>query len=163
MKKLVHNITISVFEKNIERIKDINLVFYKLLPIDFVKENISINHEKIEGMQNQIINILTLDINKQKHTSIVLQNLFDNLSINDKKTIKEQYDLRLDNEGHLYIRIDKNQLFHDKYSLTDSGDCFHFKIKIAAFPAKRDSFVKSLFELFETLGCPKINIDNNSG
>jgi len=157
MKQLVHNITISVFEKKIERLKDIETIYKKLLPIDFNKEKISIKHEKIEGLQNQVINVLSLITLKQRHNWLVLENLFKNLNSDDKKTIQQQFESRLDDEGHFYIRIDKTELYEGQYVLTNSGNCFHFKIKIAAFPAKRIYFIKSLIELLEEVGCPKNN------
>jgi RNA binding exosome subunit len=40
----------------------------------------------------------------------------------------------------------------NKYKLTELGDCFHFKIKIAAFPNKRENALKSLEELIGIMG-----------
>jgi len=152
MRQLVHTIKIRVFEKNQAHLDSIEALFHELLPVNFEKENLSIDHEQMEGLTHTMIHSYNLTLKKQRHTILFLHTLFDHLNENDKQCLYEQRDLRLDDEGQFYLRLDKQQLLHHVYHLTETGDCFHVTIKLAAFPAKRDNFLATLEVLFSDLG-----------
>jgi RNA binding exosome subunit len=154
MRQLVHTIKIRVFEKDQANLDAINALIHELLPVDFEKENLVIEHEQTEGLTHTTIHILSLTLKKQRHTLLFLHNLFNHLSQNDKQCLYEQRESRMDDEGHFYLRLDKQQLLHHTYHLTDKGDCFHFTIKLAAFPAKRENFLATLVVLLGELGYP---------
>ena len=40
-------------------------------------------------------------------------------------------------------------MLNDEYFITESGNCFHFKIGIAAYPHKRDVAEKIVREILE--------------
>ena len=144
MDKLVHNIEINVFEKYVSLINLIYKSFNKILPIDFEKEKIVIHKIQVEGVEKDIIHIFTIKINKNRHNLLLLQNIFKNIDRMDIEKIYKQRNLRLNDHGNFFIRLDKKSLFKNKYKLTELGDCFHFKIKIAAFPNKRENALKPL-------------------
>mgnify|MGYP006277925925 CR=1 FL=1 len=147
MSKLVHNIIVTVFEKKEKRIQNIFNAFEQLLPIDFQKEKITLTHEKAEGFHQKIIHILTMKTSRKRHNRLLLKTVFEMLSENEKKTIENQLESRIDEDGNFYIRLDKQSLLNNKYKITEKGDCFHFKIKLAAFPASRVGFLESADEL----------------
>ena len=152
MKQLIHTITLSVFEKNMENLDTIQEKLQAFLPIDFEEEKFEIQRSSVNGMDQKKIHIFTLLTKKQRHHWLLLQHLFDHLQSKDITLLYHQRESRLDDEGHFFIRIDKKSLFDGKYIVTEGGDCFHFKIKLAAFPAKRSQFLLSLKEVFEQLG-----------
>ena len=153
MKRLVHSIETRVFEEDASCISDICDSFSGLLPIDFDKEKIVVQHKQAVGFGQNIIHILSMNIHKYRHIWLLIQNIFQNLSRRDVKKICEQRDLRLDDHGHFFIRLDKKLLLDGVYKLTEQGNCFHFKIKMAAFPSTRENAMKSLEELLGKLGC----------
>ena len=141
-----------MFEKNQAYLDSIEALFHELLPLNFEKENLSIDHEQMEGLTNSMVHSFNLTLKKQRHTLLFLHTLFDYLSESDKQSLYEQRALRLDDEGQFYLRLDKEQLLHHISRLTDTGDCFHITIKLAAFPAKRENFLATLELLFSDLG-----------
>jgi hypothetical protein len=96
MNKLVHNIEIKVFEKD----ESILLLIYKILnlilPINFKNERIIINKTLLEGIDNDIIYIISIKINKNRHNLLLLQNIFKNYI----KMILKKY---MNKENHDYI------------------------------------------------------------
>ncbi len=152
--KQVHHIIVSVFEKNPRNLDLIYERLHDLLPVDFEKEKIEIKHEEVEGLTGDIIHILKLETHKSRHNRLVLSNIFNNLSMEEKKLIMEQRASRLNNEGYFFIRLDKPSLMEKRYVLTDSGNCFHFKIKLAAYPANPKQFMITLEKLLNDVGCP---------
>ena len=62
----------------------------------------------------------------------------------------EQKESRLDEDLNFFVRIDKEKWIDGKEMfLTDSGNCFHIKILIAAFPKKRENALKIVEKMFE--------------
>lgn len=144
MRKIVHNISVRVFEKDSNKIDRTKNVFKELIPVDFEKEKLDIEHEKAEGFNQKTIHILSIETSKNKHNRILLENIFNKLDEEDKKRIKQQKKNRLDSEGNFYLRLDKDSLLNKKFRLTEGGDCFHFTIKLAAYPMKKEKIMNSL-------------------
>lgn len=153
MPKLVHNITVTVFEKNKDKIEEHKKIFQYLLPIDFKKEKIDVSVETAEGFNQKTIYILQLNTEKSRHNKKVLNTLFSKMDVEDKKRIGEQYLTRINQEGYFFIRLKKPEMLEKKLILTESGDCYHFKIKLAGFPAKWEKFVIAAKSLLNKYGC----------
>lgn len=153
MKQLLHNIRVRVFENDHENIGQIHSVFERLLPVDFKKEKITVNIEEAEGFDEKTIYILTLETEKRRHNWLLLENVFKNLSDADKQALYCQRESRLDDQGNFFLRLDKPSLMNGDFHLVEHGDCFHFKIKIAAFPSNREKLMSSLETVLGKLGC----------
>ena len=143
MKKLVHSVHLNVFEKNVENLPDIYKVFYQVLPIDFEKNHLKILHEQLEGFSG-IIHSLTLQTTSHHHNLLIINSLFSQLTPQEITLLEQQKESRLNDDGVFYIRFDKQLLLQNIPRLTDSGDCFHMKIKLAAYPAKREQYFSNL-------------------
>ena len=155
MVKHIHNITITIFEKNNEKIDDHKDILKFLLPVDFEKEHVDLSIESAEGFGQEMIQIIRLKTDKKRHNVLLLDNIFSHLSEEDKKLIGDQYLSRLNEEGYFFIRLDKSQLMKKKFILIESGNCYHFKIKIAGFPARWEEFEKSTKSLLINYNCLK--------
>jgi RNA binding exosome subunit len=156
MKKLLHNIEIKVFEKDESQIHLISKSFSLILPIDFEKEKIVINKTQVKGLENDTIHIFSIKINKNRHNLLFIKKMFKKLNKKDIEKIYKQRNSRLNDHGIFFIRIDKTSLFKNIYKITELGDCFHIKIKLAAFPNKREIAMKSLEKLIEIFGSTSI-------
>jgi len=146
--KYAHNIEMRVFSK--EDDDDENQIMGKiklLFPFDFEKEKIEFKSKISYGFEDKRIKILTVFVKKERHTTTVLKNIMKNLDQEQKDLLLKQLDSRLDETLHFYFRLDKDKLLNDEYSVTDSGNCFHFKISIAAYPHKREVAEKIVREI----------------
>ena len=60
-----------------------------------------------------------------------------------------QKESRLDDNLDFFLRFGKDEYIrNDKLMLTDSGNCFHIKISIDAFPKKREIALKIADKIF---------------
>jgi len=153
MKKDIHSITISVFEKNQEKIDTIKNTISWFLPLDFEKEKITYIHDQVPGLQDSPTHIIRVILTKHKHTKILLQQLFSQLAIKERELLYLQRESRLSNEGIFYVRLDKQSLINHTCLLTDGGDCFHLKIKLAAYPATVPNFLQTLDHILIEYNC----------
>jgi len=136
--KLAHNIEMRVFCKERDNEKWIVKKIKELFPFDFAKEKVEFKSKISYGFEDNKIKVYTVFAKKQRQTTEVLKNFMKNLNKEQKDLLLKQINSRLDESLHFYIRLDKDKLLENEYYITDSGNCFHFKICIAAYPHKRD-------------------------
>ena len=149
--KIAHQIKVKVFsyEKNNEDEKLVLDKFLQLFPFNLKDEKIELKNTNALGLNEKKITIFEVALTKEKHTNLFLNNLIKNLDEEQKKFILSQLESRLDNNLDFFLRFDKNEyLKNNKLKLTDSGNCFHIEISVAAFPKKREiasGIVKEIF------------------
>jgi RNA binding exosome subunit len=152
--KYCHTIILTVFVKpeDIQLDKNINQkvqdCIKKMLVIDYDKEQV-LKKIEAEGFENRKITIYELNIHKESHTNQFINNLMKNLTIEQKQFLVSDKHKRLDEELEFYLRLDKRELLEGRYLITDTGDCFHIKMTIAAFPKKRETALKVIDEMLK--------------
>ncbi len=145
--KIAHFIEVSVFAKPEENVEDIGQGLIDLIPFKLENEKINLTEQAASSFEGRIIKIFTVILTKEKHTNKFLEYLLKKLSEHTKQTIKTQLESRVDEELHFYLRFDKTQWISErKLFLTDSGDCYHIKITVAAFPKNRENAIKTMKE-----------------
>jgi RNA-binding protein len=147
--KTAHQIKIKVFsyEKNNDDNKLILDKLLKLFPYNLEDEKIDLKKTNVLGLDEKKITIYEVILTKNKHISKFLETL--KIDQEQKNLILSQLESRLDDNLDFFLRFDKKEYVeNDKLKLTDSGNCFHIKTSIAAFPKKRElavGIVKSMF------------------
>ena len=145
--KYVHNIEVRVFCKEDDNEDLIVKKIKELFPFDFKKEKIKLKRKTSYGFEDKKIVVFTIVVNKQRHTKLVLKNLMDKLSEEQKDMLLKQLYSRLDESLHFYLRLDKDKFLNNEYWITDTGNCFHFKMAIAAYPHDMDVAEKIIKEI----------------
>lgn len=145
--KRAHSIVFSVFCKPEEDLESLETALLTLFPFSLEEEKIKLKKTTASIFEERKITILTITLEKERHTSQFLDVFIADLSPEQKHLLFSQEN-RLDDECQFFIRLDKDALLDGKLLLTDSGHCVHIRITIAAFPKKRDAallVVQSLF------------------
>lgn len=156
---MIHNIRYRVFVYENE---DLNLITEALLNI---LPSADIEAEEVEGLLEEPMVILSGMVSKKRYTKEFLNNL---LAI-DKDQLSKLYndlDKKMDEKGNLFLRFSKDFKVleseennhsendsHDvidlnQWKILDGGDSIHLKIKVAAYPAKKEVALKILDEVF---------------
>ena len=149
--KQLNTATIKVFSYGNKNEEDIKKGLASFIPLDLEKEKINIEKTTAKGDEGEEdINILQIMLIKEKHTNAFLKTIKEKLEQKDKDTIKKQAESRLDEELNFFIRLDKNKIMNEqKYELTESGDCYHIRMNIAAFPKKKEKALEIIKEIFK--------------
>lgn len=141
--KYAHNITITEFLKTEDKLEEAKKALRELLPFDLEQEKILLKEDTATGVNEQPIKILTITLQKETHTTKFLEFLKTKLSSEQKKLLISQKESRTDDGLYFFIRLEKDKWNKaSEAELTDSGNCIHIKISLAAFPAKRDAALK---------------------
>ncbi len=147
--KHLHNVVISVFAKEDENIEKIKEALISLVPFNLEDEKVVLKQKTAIGFGEKKIQIFEIQIKKQKHLKLFLENFILHLSEKQKKRMIAQKESRLDEDLHFFIRLDKEKLLEGGYFIIDGGNCFHIKMSIAVFPAKRQSALAIIDKIFK--------------
>lgn len=106
---------------------------------------------ELEGYHgNPIIN-LEAKVGQRKLLRELWQRVSTKLRAGELKKLGKIVPERVDEDCFFYLRFDKQLAHAGRLVLTDSGDAIHFKLKVAAYPARREVAVK-LLEKFIGVG-----------
>ncbi len=97
--------------------------------------------ENTEGYYNNPILILHDKISKKKDIKDFIQ-ILKNLNPSDKDKLIKDLEKKMDDRANLFLRFDKQKAYQGELKLTEHGDSIHVKIKIAAYPAKKENAIK---------------------
>ncbi|MCQ2971841.1 MAG: RNA-binding protein [archaeon] len=134
---MIHNIRFREFVYKDENQEELTQAILNIFP------NAEVEVEEAEGMMEDKILILTGLIKKKRHTRDVMKRL---LSSDQVSKLEEDLDRKMDEKGNLFLRLSKKAAIDDELKIVDSGDSIHLKVKIAAFPAKKDVAMKLIQE-----------------
>ena len=137
--KVLNKAVVSVFVREDEDLEEIQTALESLIPFNLEKEKIQLQRNSAKGCAEKKIAVLKIELEKSRHTNAFIKHLLNKLTSKQKELLLNQEESRLDDHMHFFIRLDKEKLLKEDYEVTDSGECFHIKLHIAAFPSKRAS------------------------
>lgn len=146
--KLFHNIKVSVFVKEDEEEEIIVNTLVNFFPFNLKDEKIKLDRKITTGFDKKQIIIFEVVIEKDRYMKVIIKKLVEKLSNEQKGLIVKQAETRIDEDCNFFIRLDKEKLIDDKYRITDSGNCFHFKFCLAVFPKEKKSAVELVKKIF---------------
>lgn len=125
--------------------------FRQLFPFNLEEEKIIIKTSEAQGFSDSKITVYEIILGKERHINKFLNYLKENFSEEDKKSILFRAGSRLDKDLDFFLRIDREEFIKSgRLMLTDSGNCFHIKMSIAAFPKNMETALKIVNEIFSS-------------
>ncbi len=146
MVKAFHTITLTTFCRRGE--EDAAVIETKLrafVPFELEKEKIRLEQQKTTGFNERAITIYCITLAKEVHITQFWKELMKRLKEEQKATLCRQLESRLDEELNFFIRFDKQAWSkEERLFMVDHGDCYHLKMKVAAYPHNREAATKVL-------------------
>ena len=139
---MIHNISYRAFVYGTESKEKVLESISTLFP------NSSPQCEATEGYYKNPVLILYNKIEKKKDIKDFVAKL-SSLKDPAKKRIIGQLDDKMDDNGNLFIRFDKQRAYLGDLKVVEHGDSIHVKVKIAAYPAKKKVALEIGRKLFE--------------
>lgn len=137
--KYAHSITLTAFCKPEEDLQIIKEGLTALVPFNLEENKLKVEDEA-DTFEHRTIHILRITLKKLNHTNQFVKNFLTSLSDEQKKTLLEQEESRIDEEYNFFVRISKTMWSkHKMIELTDSGDCYHIKFTLACYPKNRNT------------------------
>ena len=137
---MIHNIKFRAFVYENESIDEITQSILNILP------EADIEADEAEGLLEDKIIILSGVVSKKRYTKTFFKTLMDSV---DLEKLNDDLELKIDEKGNWFLRFDKADALDEKWTILDKGDAIHLKVKIAAFPAKKQIAVDKVREAIE--------------
>lgn len=134
---MIHNIKFRAFVYENESVDEISQAILNIL------SEAEIEAEEAEGILEDKIIILSGTVSKKRYTKTFFNTL---LEWTDLNKLNDDLERKMDEKGNWFLRFDKNDAFDEKWTILDSGDSIHLKVKIAAYPAKKEIAVSKVRE-----------------
>ena len=134
---MIHNIKFRAFVYENESVDEISEAILNILP------EAEIEAEDAEGLLEDKIIILSGVVSKKRYTKTFFNTLLD---WTDLEKLNSDLERKMDEKGNWFLRFDKKDALDEKWTILDSGDSIHLKIKIAAYPAKKEIAIQKVRE-----------------
>ena len=139
---MIHNIRYRVFIYENEDKEEILEALLNILPTAVPEA------EEVEGLLEEKMLILTGTISKKRETREFLNTLIESIGEDQLTKLYNDLDRKMDESGNLFLRFSKEKAIDGEWEILDGGDSIHLKIKIAAYPAKKEVAIKKISEIF---------------
>ncbi|MGV8143881.1 MAG: RNA-binding protein [Methanothermobacter sp.] len=132
---MIHNISYRTFVYGTENEEKVKKAVKTLFP------NSSPQQEYIEGYYQNPVLILHDKIEKKREIKDFIVKM-EHLPVSYRNKILDDLDRKMDDKGNLFLRFDKQKAYLDELEVVEHGDSIHVKIKIAAYPARKEQAMK---------------------
>lgn len=139
---MIHNLSYRAFVYGTENEEKVREALSTLLPEAQPTKEITEGYHK-----NQVI-ILQGKITKKRELKDFLEKLHS-LNPSAKKRILRELEFKMDERGNLFLRFDKQRAYLGDLKVVDHGDSLHLKLKIAAYPSRKEEALKVARQIFE--------------
>ena len=114
------------FDKNMEAIAN-------LIPEELIEET-EITVEELEGGHDNPIQYVSIIFNKRKEIDQVLEAIAERLTEDQKNQLSSEFDARFHFDGKtFFFRIEKEDIFHNRFVLAFSENIVKISIKMRAY------------------------------
>ena len=134
---MIHNIKFRAFVYEDESVDEISQAILNLLP------EAEIESEEAEGLLEDKIIILSGMVSKKRYTKTFFNKLLESV---DLEKLNNDLEQKIDEKGNWFLRFDKADALDEKLTILDKGESIHLRVKIAAFPAKKQIAVDKVRE-----------------
>jgi hypothetical protein len=142
--KVVHNIALEAFVYPTEDLKKVKKALSIVLP-----EKAKLKNEEVDSFYGPKIAKLTFWTDKAAEIKAMLQKIITELSKEDREAIANTIDERMNENGSLFLRFNKQKAYNGKLALDYKGDAIKTVIKIASFPANLNNMKYNAKIIFE--------------
>jgi hypothetical protein len=138
---------ISVIAHATEDVAKVSHALKNIFP-DSVSDKIKLTTQHLEGHHGNPIKILKTSLTKRKMIDPFLNHLLKNLDRKDLSEVVEDLDAQMDDEGNLYIRLDKQAAYMGELR-TRQEDPIRIKVKLVGELGRGKPSIDSIRELIE--------------
>ena len=132
---MIHHISYRVFVHGTEDEKKVREAIKTIFPTS------SPQMDMTEGYYKNPILVLHDKIAEKKDLNASVK-ILKEMKIPDKKKILNRLENKMDDKGNFFLRFDKQEAYLGNLKVVEHGDAIRLKIKMAAYPAKKDIAMK---------------------
>ncbi|RLF74560.1 hypothetical protein DRN51_05825, partial [Thermococci archaeon] len=115
-------------------------------PEDVPSEDIEFEILETEGYFGNPMKVINAELKRSKSVKKMLEHLKELLNEKDKEYLLENLEEKVDETGTFFIRFNKQKAYLGEVAVGEGEDIIQVKIKVKAFPMKKETVVKTIKE-----------------
>ncbi len=119
------------------------------IPEGINEEDVLLDVLETTGYFGNPIKVVNVKIKRSKAVRLFVDYFKDLLSEEDRHYILDNLDEKIDEDGTLYVRFNKQKAYLGEAEIDEGEDVVQVKIKIKAFPMRKEAVVKAVKEWLE--------------
>ena len=144
-----HHVRLTTFIQATEDEDKVLEAIGTFIPEEIDDEDIIFDVEETKGFFGNPIKVVNVEIKRSRAVRAFLKHFKELLSEEDKRYILENLDEKVDEEGTLYVRFNKQRAYLGEAEVDEGGDTVPVRIKVKAFPMRKETVVKAVREWLE--------------
>ncbi|MCG7844486.1 MAG: hypothetical protein MIO90_03540 [Methanomassiliicoccales archaeon] len=108
-------------------------------------QEVTVTHS--EGYHGNKILIIECTLSRKAD----IKAFFRRLSLKDLTEMLETIDLRLDEDGVFFFRLDKQKAYQEEMVLFNGDDCIHVRAKVESYPKRRETALENAKVMLQEL------------
>ncbi len=141
-----HHVRITTFIQATEDEDKVLEAVGTFIPEEIEDEDVTLDVDETTGFFGNPIKVVNVEIKRSKAVRKFLDHFRELLSEEDRRYILENLDEKVDEEGTLYVRFNKQKAYLGEPEVDEGGDTIQVRIKVKAFPMRKESVVKAVRE-----------------
>jgi len=141
-----HHIRVSTFAHATEDPEKVLEAMGIFFPEDVPSEDIEFEILETEGYFGNPIKVINAELKRSKSVKKMLEHLKELLNEEDKEYLLENLEEKVDETGTFFIRFNKQKAYLGEVAIGEGEDVIQVKIKVKAFPMKKETVVKTIKE-----------------
>jgi RNA binding exosome subunit len=144
-----HHVRITTFIQATEDEDKVLDAIATFIPEEIDDDDVYFDVNETKGYFGNPIKVVNAEIKRSRAVRAFLKNLKELLSEEDRRYILEHLDEKVDEEGTLYLRFNKQKAYLSEVELDEGADVVQVRIKVKAFPMRKEAVVKDVREWLE--------------
>ncbi|NJE30632.1 RNA-binding protein [Thermococcus sp. 18S1] len=144
-----HHIRITTFIHATEDEDKVLEAIATFIPEEIDDEDVIFDIDETTGFFGNPIKVVNVEIKRSKAVRMFIDYFKGLLSEGDRRYLLDHLDEKVDEEGTFYVRFNKQKAYLGEPEIDEGPDVVQVRIKVKAFPMKKEAVVKAVREWLE--------------
>ncbi|AFL94761.1 hypothetical protein CL1_0553 [Thermococcus cleftensis] len=144
-----HHVRITTFIQATEDEDKVLEAIATFIPDEIDDDDVLFDVDETTGFFGNPIKVVNVEIKRSRAVRKFIDHFRELLSEDDRRYLLENLDEKVDEEGTLYVRFNKQKAYLGEPEIDEGGDTIQVRIKVKAFPMRKEAVVKAVREWLE--------------
>ncbi|NJE75436.1 RNA-binding protein [Thermococcus sp. ES12] len=144
-----HHVRITTFIQATEDEDKVLEAIATFIPDEIDDDDVLFDVDDTTGFFGNPIKVVNVEIKRSRAVRAFLDHFRELLSEDDRRYLLEHLDEKVDEEGTLYVRFNKQKAYLGEPEIDEGGDTIQVRIKVKAFPMRKEAVMKAVREWLE--------------
>ncbi len=144
-----HHVRLTTFIQATEDEDKVLEAVATFIPEEIDEDDIIFDIDETKGFFGNPIKVVNVEIKRSKAVRQFIDYFKELLSREDRRYLLENLNEKVDEEGTFYVRFNKQKAYLGEPAVEDCDDAIQIRIKVKAFPMRKETVVKAVREWLE--------------